>query len=384
MTQSYRNPLTQALGLVFQSMRDKMGGIPSADIAAALGLAASHYRMIEAGSANLQPSRAVKIVQTFDTIEFVPLCQVLVAIQTIDSAMDTIADTKTMVEVMMEIHPALRRMFEKFQSLWETVEKGTVAEVARKIRELGIDKELGNFLTTEPISLTAEQANNFMSPSYLQPISGQLYYKIGNILQGLAPFYLDTVLQLIDNLRDITPRVTPTELARWESQHKNRISYIVGVVRKPEIVLEVNTFDYSFLWQDSFRKMCIIHRDPPTARTESVQEIITQRLRQRYEAERVKYERELTSFDSILPAKLLVRSGAAKTIPIDQILLHRDVRMNNLWFYFMTSGYVVPFIDNTSPRMESSDPFGTSLAYEETCEKLGLLREISGDFGFEY
>jgi hypothetical protein len=92
----------------------------------------------------------------------------------------------------------------------------------------------------------------------------------------------------------------------------------------------------------------------------------------------------LTSFDSILPAKLLVRSGAAKTIPIDQILLHRDVRMNNLWFYFMTSGYVVPFIDNTSPRMESSDPFGTSLAYEETCEKLALLREISGDFGFEY
>ncbi len=361
-----------------------MGGISSSDIAASLGLAASHYRMIEAGSANLQPSRAVKIVQTFDTIEFVPLCQILVAIQTIDSAMGTMSDMKTMVDVIMEIHPALRSVFEKFHLLWDTMEKGTVAEVARKIRELAIDRELEKFLTTEPIALSPEQVNNFMSPTYQQPISGQLYYKIGNILQGLAPFYLDTVLQLIDNLRDITPRVTPAELARWESQHKNRISYIIGIVRKPEIVLDVDTFDYSFLWQDNFRRMCIIHRDPPSAKTESVQDTIAQRLRQRYEAERVKYERELSSFQSVLPAKLLVRSGAEKTSQIDQILLHRDVRMNNVWFYFMTSGYVVPFIDNTSPRMDSTDPFGTSLAYEETCEKLGLLREICGDIGFEY
>jgi len=68
MAQKVKNPLAQALGLVLQSTRDKMGGISSSEIASRLGLAASHYRMIEAGSAILHPSRAIKIVQTFDPI----------------------------------------------------------------------------------------------------------------------------------------------------------------------------------------------------------------------------------------------------------------------------------------------------------------------------
>ncbi len=384
MTQKFRNPLTQTLGLVLQTIRDKMGGVSSSDIASALGLAASHYRMIEAGSANLQPSRAVKIVQTFDTIEFIPLCQVLIAIQSIDSAMESTADMKAMADLLSEVNPTLRNLFEKFSPLWETIQTATVAEVARRIRETGIDRELEKFLTTEPVTLTADQINNFMSPTYQQPISGQLYYKIGNILQGLAPFYLDTVLELIDNLRNITPRVTPSELARWESQHKNRIAYIVGVVRKSEIILNVNTFDYSFLWQDNFRKLFIIHRDSPVMKTESVQATITEKLRHRFESERVKYDRELATFDPIVHAKLQVRNGSGKTALIDQILLHGETKMNNLWFYFMTSGYVVPFIDNASIQSEATVLFGTSLAYEETCEKLTLLREICGDIGFEY
>ena len=75
MAQKLRNPLAQALGIVLQNIRDKMGGISSSEIASHLGLAASHYRMIEAGSAILQPSRAIRVVQTFDTIEFIPLCR---------------------------------------------------------------------------------------------------------------------------------------------------------------------------------------------------------------------------------------------------------------------------------------------------------------------
>ncbi len=86
MAQKLRNPVAQALGLVLQDTRDQMGGTSSSEIASRLGLAASHYRMIEAGSAILQPARAIKIVQTFETIEFVPLCQILVTIQIIDAA----------------------------------------------------------------------------------------------------------------------------------------------------------------------------------------------------------------------------------------------------------------------------------------------------------
>jgi hypothetical protein len=383
MASKLRNPFAQALGLVLQGTRDKMGGISSSDIAVSLGLAASHYRMVEAGSAVLQPSRAIRIIQTFETIEFVPLCQILVAIQLVDSAKQSAGDMQAIVGLLKEANPAMLPILDKFDELWKTVAGGEPGEVARKIAAVGIDKELYTFLTTEPATLTTEQISNFMSPTYEHPISGQLYDKIGNILQGVAPFYLDTVLQLIGNLRNVTPRVTPEELAIWEGQHKSRISYIIGIVRKPEIILDVETFDYTFLWEDNFRKMVLIHRDRPGAKTEGICEKIAQCLKAKFNAERVKYDRQLKSFDEIVGEKLSVCYDENLSDRIDQLLLHGGMAMNNLWFYIMTTGYVVPFIDNAGTDSAGTDVFGTSLAYDETCEKLVNIREILDDVGFE-
>jgi len=383
MVQKVRNPLAQALGLVFQSMRDKMGGVSSTQIASSLGLAASHYRMIEAGSAILQPARAIKVVQTFGTIEFVPLCQVLVSIQIIDSVRDSIDDMRTTAELLTQANPALEQTLASFENLWPLIKSGRTSEVSRQIISAGIVKQLETFLTTEPVALTAEAIDNFMTPTYQYPISGQLYSKIGNILQGVAPFYLDVILELIDNLRGITPRVTPVELAQWESRHRNRLSHIIGIVRKPEAVLDVETFDYSFLWQDNFKKMLIIHRDKPKVKTESVPLKLADSLRKRYESERVKYEHQLQNFEETMNEKLAIESGSEMAKQIDEILSYRDVEMNNLWIYIMTNGYAVLFIDNASAGSEATDIYGTSLAYDETCQKLVNIREICSDIGFE-
>lgn len=382
MAQKIRNPLAQALGLVLQNTRDKMGGISSSEIAARLGLAASHYRMIEAGSAILQPSRAVKVIQTFGTIEFIPLCQVLVAIQIIDSAKDSIEDMRTITALLKEANPPMSKVLQRFDRLWDTIKNKEPAKVSRQLVAGGIINELETFLTTEPVTLTAEQFDNFMTPTYKYPISGQLYSKIGDILQGVAPFYLDTLLQLIDNLKGITPRVKPEELAKWESKHKNRISHIIGIVRNPEIILGVDTFDYSFLWEENFRKMLIIHRDPPKNKTISMKKIITDCLRKRFETERIKYERELVTLDKIINEKLAVNYAKQNKNKIDTILLHRNLPMNNLWFYLMNNGYAVPFIDNATLDSPADNLYGTSLAYDETCEKLTFIKEVCADAGF--
>jgi len=382
MAQKIRNPLAQALGLVLQNTRDKMGGISSSEIASLLGLAASHYRMIEAGSAILQPSRAIKIIQTFDTIEFIPLCQVLIAIQIVDSAKDSIEDMRTITALLKEANPSMSKILEKFDNLWSVIKSKEPAQVSRQLVSDGIVKELETFLTTEPVILTAEQIDNFMTPTYRYPISGQLYSKIGNILQGVAPFYLDTVLQLVDNLKGITPRVTAEELAKWESRHKNRISHIIGIVRNPEVILGVETFDYSFLWQENFQKMLIIHRDPPGDKTVSIQKEIAKCLRKRFETERIKYERELETFDQVLKQKLLITHGKHNKEKIDAILLHKQILMNNLWVYLMNNGYVVPFIDNATVDLPTDNLYGTSLAYDETCEKLTFIKEVCADAGF--
>ncbi|HIJ67702.1 MAG TPA: hypothetical protein HPP51_05390, partial [Planctomycetes bacterium] len=333
MVKKVKNPLAQALGLVFQRTRDKMGGVSSSRIASSLGLAASHYRMIEAGSALLQPARAIKVVQVFETIEFIPLCQVLVSIQILDSVRGSIDDMKTTAEFLTQADPAIGKTLALFEDLWEVIESGQAGRVARKIVSVGIVDELESFLTTEPVALTAEAIDNFMTPTYQYPITGQLYSKIGDILQGVAPFYLDVILELIDNLRGIAPRVTPGELAQWEQRHRNRFSHVIGIVRKPEVILDVDTFDYSFLWQDNFQKMLIIHRDSPKVKTESILSKLADNLKRRYESERIKYERQLLGFDETINRKLSIEYRKEQAAEIDALLRHRETQMNNLWVY---------------------------------------------------
>jgi hypothetical protein len=382
MAEKIRNPLAQALGLVFQHTRDKMGGVSSSDIASRLGLAASHYRMIEAGSAILQPSRAIKVIQTFETIEYVPLCQILVAIQIIDSIKDSVDDMRTTSAVLAEAVPQMAGIFKGLNRLWNIIETKGPSEVTKKMVSEGIVKELETFLTTEPVLFTADQLNNFMTPTYQYPISGQLYSKIGNILQGVAPFYLDTILQLIENLKGITPRVTADELARWESGHKNRITHIIGIIRNPEIIFNVESFDYGFLWEDNFRKLLIIHRDLPNLKNISVREKIAESLRKKFETERIKYERELQTLEKTINSKLDVKYAKQNKERVDKILTHRNTRMNNLWLYIMNNGYVVPFIDNTSMDASTDNLYGSSLTYDETCEKLLDIKELCTDAGF--
>ena len=382
MTQKIKNPLAQALGLVFQGMRDKMGGVSSSQIASRLGLAASHYRMIEAGSAILQPFRAIKVVQTFDTIEFVPLCQMLVSLQILDSVKHSISDMRTNAELLAESTPSLAKILKKLDGVFEIIEKQPPSVIARHIESSGLKNELNSFLTTAPVSFTSDQIDNFMAPKYEYPISGQLYSKIGNILQGVAPFYLDTVLQMINNLKDVTPRVTATELAKWEATRKNQFSHIIGIVRDPGVMMDFTTFDYNYLWDESFKKILIIYQNEQAESAISIKQKICKLLRERFESQRMRYERELDTFDEVLSEKLRIESGAGNFECIDDILLYQDMPMNNLWAYVMESGYVVPFIDNATIEPSSADIYGTSLGYDETCQKLIKIRQLCSEVGF--
>lgn len=381
MAQKIRNPLAQALGLVLQNLRDKMGGVSSSKVASDLGLAASHYRMIEAGSAILQPSRTIRVVATFDTIEFIPLCEVLVCIQVLDTALGSVKEMKTTTALLKEATPSLTKVLGKLNTLWKVIDAGDAGDVAAAIVDGGLKDELARFLTTEPVPFSVAEMDNFMSPTYEQPLSGQLYGKIGNLLQGVAPFYLDVALQLIDNLRNITPRVTAEELARWEDLHQNKFSHLIGIVRRPEIVLDVGIFDYGYLWEESFQKILIIYRDGSAERARWVHRKIAENLRRKFEAERLKYQRQLQTFDEVLKKKLEVRFGGAMAGEIDEILLYRGVPMNNLWVYIMHNGYVVPFVDDATAESAETRLYGTSLGYDETSEKLARIRKLFSDIG---
>ena len=129
---------------------------------------------------------------------------------------------RTSAELIAEASPGLASILYKLIDLLEIIETTPPNEISRKIVGEGLKDELVVFLTTPPLAYTADQIDDFMSPTYQYPISGQLYSKIGNILQGVAPFYLDTVLQLIDNLKDVTPRVTANRICQVGIQQAKR------------------------------------------------------------------------------------------------------------------------------------------------------------------
>jgi hypothetical protein len=84
-----------------------------------------------------------------------------------------------------------------------------------------------------------------------------------------------------------------------------------------------------------------------------------------------------------LEQKLYIEPGLGRIDKIDKILQHVDRPMNNLWVYIMSSGYAVIFVDDASPgNADLSNIYGTSLAYDETCEKLIYIRELCDEIGF--
>ena len=109
---------------------------------------------------------------------------------------------------------------------------------------------------------------------------------------------------------------------------------------------------------------------------------ICELLRKRFESERVRYEREIETFDEVLAEKLSIEPGLNKSAEIDEILHHGDMPMNNLWAYVMSTGYVVPFIDNATTEPSAVDVYGTSLGYDETCDKLIKIRRLCSEIGF--
>ena len=209
-----------------------------------------------------------------------------------------------------------------------------------------------------------------MSPTYEQPLSGQLYGKIGNILQGVAPFYLDIVLQMIDNLKNITPRVTAEELARWEELHQNKYSHLIGIVRKTGSYYRGRHFRLRLSLGGQFQKSDNYLSRRGTGPAKTIQKKFAESFRKKYESARLKYERRLQTFDEVLKKKLQIVSGTDKGEDIDEILLYRNYPMNNLWTYIMLNGYVVPFIDNATVDSADERVYGTSLGYDETSEKL--------------
>ncbi len=357
----FKNPLMQALGLVLQRMRNFMV-LSSDEVAAKLGLGGSSYRMVEAGSAVLQPGKALLVIKTFERIELDPLCKIMVAIQVMESGIDSIDDMRAMSKLLGEADTELHLLFEKFDPLWSVIKKEESGVVADAIKERHIDIELENFLTTPRPAVVDQE--------------GLLDSHVKSLLSSTPPFYLDLSLDLLENLQGYVPRISPNELAKWEDKNRSRITHIVGTIRDHRMFTDSGNFDFfdhSFLWEGHFESMHILYLSP--ARKDVWKEF-TANFKQFLEKNRKKYEQRLPRFDEAMK-KIEIRWGYPKIKEFDDILLHESVEMNNLWFYKIRGGNVVAFADNSVLNAkEDRVHYGTSFSYSETVKKLKQIETL--------
>jgi hypothetical protein len=357
----FKNPLMQALGLVLQRMRNFMV-LSSDEVAGKLGLGGSSYRMVEAGSAVLQPGKALLVIKSFERIELDPLCKIMVAIQVMESGIDSIDDMRAMSKLLGEADTELRELFEKFDPLWPIIKKEESGTVADEIKARHIDIELENFLTTPRPSVVDKE--------------GLLDSHVKSLLSSTPPFYLDLSLDLLENLQGYVPRISPNELAKWEDKNRSRITQIVGTIRDHRLLTDSSNFeffDHAFLWENHFEKLQIIYLS--SLRKDVLKEF-SSNFKQFLEKNRKKYEPRLPRFDEAMK-KIEIRWGYPQIKQFDDILMHESMEMNNLWFYKLRGGNVVAFSDNAAMNAKEDRPhYGTSFSYSETVKKLKQIEKL--------
>lgn len=357
----FKNPLMQALGLVLQRMRNFMV-LSSDEVASKLGLGGSSYRMVEAGSAVLQPGKALLVMKTFERVELDPLCKIMVAIQVMESGIDSIDDMRAMSKLLGEADTELHNLFEKFDPLWPIIKKEESGVIADEIKARHIDIELENFITTPRPAVVDKE--------------GLLDSHVKSLLSSTPPFYLDLSLDLLENLQGYVPRISPNELAKWEEKNRSRITNIIGTIRDHRMFSDnanFEFFDHSFLWEGHFEKLQIIYLSP--SRKDVLKEFTTG-FKQFLEKNHKKYEQRLPRFDEMMK-KIEIRWGFPQIKQFDDILLHESVEMNNLWFYKIRGGNVVAFADNAVMNAkEDRVHYGTSFSYQETVKKLKQIEKL--------
>ncbi|MCB0832723.1 MAG: hypothetical protein KDC45_04610 [Bacteroidetes bacterium] len=357
----FKNPLMQTLGMVLQNMRNML--VQSSDeVAARLGLGGSSYRMVEAGSAVLQPGKAVQVIRTFERIEFEPLCRILVALQVMESGVDSIDDMRAMSKLLAEADPSLIDLMNLYEPVWPLIKSQESGVIADEIRARKIDDALERFLTTRP--------------QLVQDADGLLDHHVRSLLSSTPPFYLDLSLDLLENLQGYVPRVSPQELSKWEIKNRSRIVEIIGLLRDSRSLTvseNFEFFDHPFLWEPQFEKMRIVHMN--TSKKDVFEEF-RGNLHGHLQRYSKKYELQLLRFDGAME-KITFRAGARKKDEAEELFTHESMTMNNLWFYKLRGGNVVAFADNSELNApEELVHYGTSFTYGETISKLKAIETL--------
>lgn len=241
-----KHPLIQAFGLSLKALR-KVESKKAAQAAKDLGVGESLYRLLESGSATLQPSKALDLIKAFPgtQLDFARLSTLLVIFQIIASDRPTTAKTTIkQASELAKISEEAEELFMILRPIWDELDRVSDARtIASKIEKNDIPRSLLIFLA-QKTSPTEGMAN-------LQWISKQI--------ETTPPLFLDLAAKLIGGLNLHARLMNVDSVKDWETEHRSRIRSVYAFVESLDDVIKTcDEFDWDFLGDKTFRRLTLI------------------------------------------------------------------------------------------------------------------------------
>jgi hypothetical protein len=237
-----KNPLSLALGIYLSLERQKIQpDNKSKDVAKALGIGESLYRMIESGNARVHPKNAIKLIQVFNGsyIQLDSFCKLLIAIQFLDS----FTGTKEFVQATNDLKTADPKFKMLLDSLKPAMDLLTDSKSDNDLRSV--------FLKSEAIA----NIGSFLSNHEEYGKRAQLVQtdKITGIFQKIPTIYYDFIDKTIQNLLTLPLAFRANDLWKWENNNQSNFRNLYAVIKdKNSIISDENfsRYQYLFLWSD--------------------------------------------------------------------------------------------------------------------------------------
>jgi hypothetical protein len=244
-----QHPLNYAFALALKRARQQEGET-SESISRSLGIGWSLYRLIESGSAVLQPDKAIALIRAFQKtrIEFRPLSALLVALQILAANKPkTVDDAQRQLEDVAAIDEGLEQVVRALDSVWgDFSEVSTSREVSSLLEEAGLTDVLLGYLAQD----IQPNSNNHISVN--QPWADKL-------IVGTPPLFLDLAGNVINDLKHYSPLLTIDFMRSWEDRHRGKFRTMTAVCESlGKVIKTFGDFDWSFLADVNFRNLQLI------------------------------------------------------------------------------------------------------------------------------
>lgn len=244
-----QHPINYAFALALKRAR-LQEATTSESVARSLGIGWSLYRLIESGSAVLQPDKAIGVIRAFQKtrIEFRPLCTLLVSLQILAiNKSKTIDEAQRQAEDLAAVDEGLEQVVRALDPVWRKLSQiSNSRSIATALEEDGLPEIVLRFLA-ETIQPASDDRLSVNRPW------------VEKLITDTPPLFLDLVSNVISELNHYPQLLTVEYVRSWEARHRGMFRGMHAVCESlDKIIGTYGDFDWSFIADVSFKGLRVI------------------------------------------------------------------------------------------------------------------------------